>query len=285
MKVRSDLADVAMTWSALKGMARCPAVVRHVALQPGGGEQSLAMRMGSGVHALTFGTPAVLVYEERRAGKAWDAFKDAADESGAVVLNRREHARASAMADALRNDPIAAPYLFGPGVEHEQPMAWSVGGRAYRTRGIDFVKRGHWIGELKQARTVQPGRFERDQLRALYPAQVEVYDEGEAIVTGRDRDRHPHKKLIIAVEPAPPYLVAVYRLDADAVRQARSTIGLYRSQLRACEDGNVWPGYALNEIPFEVPPQTFDDEDGEVMAPDAGPFESAGWPDAESIAL
>ena len=67
---RSDLADVPMTWSALKMMSLCPAKVRHVALQADGGETSLAMRMGSGVHAISFGTPPVVVYEERRAGKA-----------------------------------------------------------------------------------------------------------------------------------------------------------------------------------------------------------------------
>lgn len=284
MKPRSDLADVAMTWTALKGMARCPAVVRHVALQPDGGEQSLAMRMGSGLHAITFGTPSVVVYPDRRQGKAWESFQAEHEPTGAVILNPREHAVATAMANALRNDPIAAPYLFGPGVEHEQPMEWTFGDRAYRrayrTRGIDFIRRGHWIGELKQSRTAQPGRFERDQLRAMYPAQVEFYDEGEAIVTKRDRDRHPHKKLIIAVEPSPPYLVAVYRLDSDAVSQARSLIGQYRSQLRACEDGNVWPGYSLAEIPFEVQPQETDDD--EEMAADAGPIESATWAGIEA---
>lgn len=275
----SDLADVAMTWSALKEMSRSPAHVRHKALQADGGEQTLAMRMGSGVHALTFGTPAVAVWAERRAGKAWDAFRDAHEAAGHVVLNPREHALASAIAAALRNDPIAAPLLFADGVEHEQPMAWEVGGRRYRTRGIDFIRRGHWIGELKVARTAQPGRFERDSLRALYPAQVELYDEGEAILSGRDRKRHPVAKYIVAVEPSPPFVVTTYVLAPSAIRHAIRTIGLYRSQLATCEAANVWPGYSLSAVPFEVEESfdAIDEDDGEEMAPDAGPFASAMW--------
>lgn len=272
---RSDLADVPMTWSALKMMSLCPAKVRHVALQADGGETSLAMRMGSGVHAISFGTPPVVVYEERRAGKAWEAFKADADAGGVLVLNAREHAVASAIAAALHNDPVAAPLLFGPGVLHEQPMAWAVGGRAYRTRGIDFIRPGHWIGELKVARTAQPGRFERDQLRALYPAQVELYDEGEAIVTGRDRDRHPVAKYIVAVEPTAPYVVTTYVLAPSAIRQAVRTIGMYRSQLATCEAANVWPGYALSAVPFEVEESPFEEVEDDEFAADAGPFVSA----------
>lgn len=274
---RSDLADIAMTWSALKEMSRSPAHCRHVALRPDGGESTLAMRLGSGVHALTFGTPAVVATPLRRGTKARETFE--AEHDGAVILSPAEYRTASGMAEALRNHPIAAPYLLGPGVEVEVPMAWQVNGRAYRTRGIDFVKRGHWIGELKSARTAQPGRFERDQLRALYPAQVECYDEGEAIVTGRDRARHPLKKLIIAVEPTPPHVVTVYVLAPSAIRQAVRDIGLYRSILATCEASNEWPGYSLSEVPFEVEESlAANDDDGEELAPDAGPFESATWP-------
>lgn len=277
----SDLADVAMTWSALKGMASCPAMCRHLALRPDGAEQTLAMRMGSGLAAIVGGLPLVVFDGQRRKGSAktpsaWDLFRD--EHAGHVILNPREHEVAAGMVAALQNDPIAAPLLFGDGVEHEIPMAWEVNGRAYRTRGVDFLKSGAWIGELKQSRTVQPGRFERDSLRALYPCQVEVYDEGEAIVTGRDRDRHPLRRYIIAVEPAPPHLVCVYELTQPALDFARRTIGSYRSQLRVCEQANSWPGYAQAAVPFDVPEYDPDeDDDGEEMAPDAGPFDSATW--------
>lgn len=276
---RSDLADIAMTWSALKEMSRSPAHCRHKALQPDGGEQTLAMRLGSGVHALTFWTPPVLVYDGIRRGKAWDVFEADAEAAGSLVLNAREYAVASAMATSLREHPIAGPLLFADGTEHEVPMEWEVGGRKYRTRGIDFInRRRKYLGELKQARTAQPGRFERDQLRALYPAQVEVYDEGDAIVTGRDRDRDPFEKYIVAVEPSPPHVVTVYRLAPSAIRQAVRTIGLYRSQLATCEASNEWPGYSLSVVPFEVEESAWDDVDDEELARDAGPFTTT-WPD------
>lgn len=282
---RSDLADIAMTWSALKEMSKSPAHCRHKALEPDGGEQSLAMRLGSGVHALTFGTPEVMVYNGRRAGKEWTSFEAEAERLGRLVLNPREHAVASAMADALRNDPVAAPLLFAPGVEVEQPMEWTVAGRRYRTRGVDFRNRAaKYIGELKQSRTAMPGKFERDQLRALYPAQVEVYDEGDAILTGRDRDRDPFAKYIVAVEPTPPHVVCVYRLTESAIRDARKKIGLYRSMLATCEESNEWPGYSLSAVPFEVEESPFDAVDEDDLAADAGPFESATWATDDSNA-
>jgi hypothetical protein len=279
---RSDLADIPMTWSALKEMSRSPAHCRCKALQPDAGEQTLAMRMGSGVHALTFGTPAVHVYNGAvRRGKEWDAFRAAVEDASgpdAIILNVREHSIAAGMAEALRNDPIANPILFGPGVEREQPMAWTVGGRAYRTRGVDFRnRRKKYIGELKQARTCQPGKFERDQLRALYPAQVELYDEGDAILTGRDRDADPFDKFIIAVEPTAPYVVTVYQLTPSAIRDARKKIGLYRSMLATCEASNAFPGYSLSVVPFEVEESAWDSVDEDELADDAGPMESATW--------
>jgi hypothetical protein len=143
---------------------------------------------------------------------------------------------------------------------------------------VDF--RNHrlkYIGELKQARTCQPGRFERDQLRALYPAQVEVYDEGDAILTGRDRKADPFEKYIIAVEPSPPFVVTVYRLTASAIRDARKKIALYRSKLANCEASNEWPGYSLSIVPFEVE-ESLDTIDDDDIAPDAGPFDDACWP-------
>lgn len=295
---RSDLADIAMTWSALKMMAHCPAKVRHVALQADGGEQTLAMRMGSGVHALTFGTPPVDVFDgTRRKGSEktpsdWDKFQIAAVAKhgpNVVILNPREYEVARAMANALHADPVAAPLLFADGCEYEQPMTWEVGGRRYRTRGIDFINRSkRYIGELKSSRTAkpsEPGRpgFERDQLRALYPAQVEMYDEGDAILTGRDREAEPFEKYIVAIEPSPPFVVCVYRLADSAIRQARRTIGLYRSQLATCEASNSFPGYSLSVVPFEVEESEWDAAEDEEMAADAGPFESATWPASSGI--
>ena len=278
----SDLADVPVAWSWLKEFSRSPAHALYRALQPDGGEQTLAMRMGSGVHAKLFGTPPIHVYSGAvRRGKEWDAFKAAAGD-GALILNEREHDIAVGMATALCDDPIASPLLFGPGVEHEQPMAWEVNGRAYRTRGVDFRNRkAGYIGELKSSRTVQPGRFERDQLRALYPVQVEMYDEGDAILTGRDRTKDPFRKYIVAVEPTPPHVVCVYELAPSAIRQAVKTIALYRSQLATCEASNAWPGYALSVVPFEVEESDFDAVEDDEIAADAGPLESASWPTDE----
>ena len=287
---RSDLADIDMTWSALKHM-HCPAKTRHVALQSDGGEQTLAMRMGSGVHALTFGTPAVHVYDGAvRRGKEWEAFRAAVEEASgpdAIILNVREHGIASGMAAALRDDPLANPLLFGPGVEREQPMAWTVDGRRYRTRGVDFRnRRKKYIGELKQSVTVDPDRFLRDRLRALYPCQVVMYDEGDAILTGRDLVRDPFEKYIIAVEPTPPHVVTVFRLGPSVVRQAQRTIGKFRSVLATCEESNVWPGYAQSVVDLEVEEAlTFGEDDGEEYAKDAGPFESATWPRDDATAV
>lgn len=264
-----DPRTVPVAWSWLKEIAKSPAHARYAASKPDGGEQSLAMRLGSGVHALTFGTPAVTVYEQRRAGKAWEAFEADAKKQGVLVLNPREFEIADGMATALRTDPVAAPLLFDDDTEHEQPMEWTVNGRAYRTRGVDFRNRARkYIGELKSARTAAPDRFMRDTLRALYPAQVEIYDEGDAILTGRDRTEDPFTKYIVAVEPAPPHVVVVYRLAPSAIADAQAKIGLYRSILAGCEASGEWPGYALSEWPLEVEPAWNDnqDDDGAEVA-------------------
>lgn len=281
----TDVRDVPVSWSWLKEFSRSAAHARYAALRPDN-EPSLAMRLGAGTHAVAFGTP-FHVYSEARRGKAWEAFRE---EHGSVpILNEREHALAVGMATALREHPDARRLLYGPGVEHEQPMEWTRYGRRCRTRGIDAINRGRWIVELKQARTVQPGRFERDTLRALYPCQPTWYDEGDALLTGRDFEHDPLEKYIIGVEPAPPHVVQVYRLSPSAVDFAKRTIGLYWSQLRDAEASDLWPGYSLSIVDFEAPGDAPpDDDDGAgpddpEPANDAGPvlrWDGDGWNDA-----
>ena len=258
-----DPRSVPVRWSWLSRFSLSAAHARHAANRGNDDAGSLTMRLGTGVHAVTFGQPfAVYTETKTRRGKVWDEFQhEHVRRLGphAPILNEREYAHAKAMADALRADPIAAPILFGEGVEHEKLIEWERDGRRCRSR-LDAVLPGCWIADLKTCRTAQPARFVRAATWAGYPGQLCFYDEADAYHTGRlgpdGRVEHEIPLYIVAIESTPPYVVVTYQLDEFAIELGRRTVGAHWSELRVAESSGYWGGYVSTVATF-----TADDPD------------------------
>lgn len=288
----SDLAGVPVRYSWLKYMDRSAAHARHQALY--GSDPTMSMRMGSAIHAATFeshririyraGTytdlrgkkPKVREHSDRRTGDAFETFKSA-QPPDAIILNEREHAHATAIADAIRRadaervhpdtgEPL--PLLFGTGVVHEQRIAWSVDGRAYSSTP-DARLPGRWIADLKMARTGDPVRYPHDATRMGYQAQLVMYDEADAYDRTGDYRAGGCELFSVVVEPKPPYVVTTYRLAASSIAYGRRCLYRWREALAACEAINYWPGYrqAVVELETDDPLASLDslvdDDDGE----------------------
>lgn len=224
-------------FSALKHMARSPLHYRH-ALQHGM-EETLSMRLGSGTHALVFGTPKVVVFKPRRAGKLWDAFE--AEHVDDVILNEREHAIATAMARALTTDFLADMLTFAPGTEHERKVEWKFGNRECSGR-IDALGPDFLI-DLKAVQDADPRWFPYQVRRMYWAEQVTWYADGcEAAGLGW---RHPH---LVAVENSAPYAVSVWRLTEADIVAARNRYSRWLVDVLQCEAANKWPGYSSEVI-------------------------------------
>ena len=205
-------------------------------------DETLAKRIGSGVHALVFNQPLV-VWPQRRQGNAWKAFEEA--NAHRVILNDTEHHQALAVANAIRRHPIAADLLFA-GTTLEQRLSWSIGGRA--CQGTPDAFNARRVVDLKTARTSEPDRFTRQATWMHYHAQLAWYQDGIGL-SGRPR---PEECYLVAVESSAPHPVTVLKLTERALEAGRRLNRLWWERLMVCEAANEWPPYAQSVIDFDV---------------------------------
>lgn len=229
--------------SALKHFARSPAHGRHAMIQEG--DDSLARRIGTGTHALTFGTPEVIVYPGKvRRGKEWDAF--VAEHAGKCILNNREYNQARSVADAIRRNAIAERLLFSKGAIREERIDWEWMGR--KCRSTPDVRNFRTLVELKSCRTASPDWFMRDAERMAYHAQLAFYRRAIEATT----NVRPTQIYIVAVEQTAPYAVTVFQLTERALEQGEKLVRLWFEQLLACEAAQNWPEYSHSIVDFDL---------------------------------
>jgi len=259
----------------LKAMGSCAAKCFESFQQDG--DDNLAKRMGSGVHALLMGQPSAVfdqpakkgVGRAPRNGAAWEEFKAA--NSGAVILSRKENDEAIRIVTAIHNNPEAHAWLTAPGVSYERTIMWSQSGRERRsTPDVRCPKR---ITEVKTTRSAAPGQFRWDVKRFCYHAQL--VDQRNA---ARTQNRDPEELCIIAVEKTRPYVVQTYRLTPRDIELGERILGAWFNAFRVAEDSNVWTGYADGTLDLDVPD---DDDDGEIVLGEPEPSADE-LPDAES---
>jgi hypothetical protein len=253
-----DTRDLPARTSHLKQMARSPAHCRHSILNDW--EQTLAMRLGVGTHSLLLGGPPVLLCPtKQRRGKDFDAWK-ARQVEGAIVLTKKEYAKAHAMAASVRANQQAAQVLFAPGTIYEDTIYWEQKGRKRRSTP-DARTKSHLV-DLKTTRDASPEKFHWDAIRMGYHVQLADY----ANAMEWDGGSQPKDVYIVAVESKEPFLCTVHRLTSGSLERGSKLSAEWLDKLIECEATGVWPGYADQILDFDVPPDpvdlVWDDEDG-----------------------
>lgn len=255
-----DPRSVPLRFHHLKAMGRSAAHCFESFQSDGTGE-SLAQRMGSGVHALLMGQ-ATAVFDmpakkgkgrAPRNGEQWEEFK--AQHTGAVILSRKEHDEAVRIVTAIHSNPEAHEWLTAPGVSYERTIEWTQSGRARRS--TPDVRCPYRITEVKTTRSAAPGQFRWDVKRFCYHAQL--VDQMHAAAAC---NRKPQELCIIAVEKTRPYVVQTYRLTPRDIELGEQILGAWFNAFRVAEDSNAWGGYADGTIDLDVPD---DDDDGEIV--------------------
>ncbi|MBA2720769.1 MAG: PD-(D/E)XK nuclease-like domain-containing protein [Chloroflexi bacterium] len=225
--------------------------------------ETLALRMGSGLHAVLFEDRPVIMWTGKvRNGKVWQAFKD--QHSGKIILSAKEYARAQEIAAAVRRHPIAANLLFGPDTIREHTIMWEQLGRSRRS--TPDVRGPYHVCELKSTRCAEPSKFNRDGAFRAY--HVQLADQCLAIEA--ETGKRPEEAYIVAVESVRPYAVTVLQLTEQTLRKGEHLARLWLERLISCERSGLWPGYTEQIEVFDVPDDGFDlafvDEIEEVQA-------------------
>lgn len=238
-----DPRSVPVRFSRLKEMSRSPLHYWNAVQEDK--DDSLAMRIGRGTHAMLFGQPVVQWTGKTRNGKVWDAF--AAEHAGKEILNNSEWAAASGMAEAVRNHKLAAELLFAADTELERTIEWDLGGRKCTSRP-DARRGSNVLIDLKSTRCSEPRKFSRDAQFMGYHAQFSFY--GEAI--RRETGAAPEHNFIVAVESKRPYVVTVLEVTKRAIAEGEKCWRLWWERLAVCEAADSWPGYTQTIEQFDV---------------------------------
>lgn len=226
---------------------------------------SLALRMGSGVHAGLFEDRPLVCYDGIRSGKVWDRFERKQDPR-AVILNAREHAIATGIVKSVRKHERAMQLLFD-GTTREHTFEWQFCGRGCRSTPDAYVA-GVRNVDLKSTRTAEPRRFARDAIARHYHAQMAFYAEALQEHTGKLHG----EDYLVAVENVAPYNVVVWRLTDRTMEIGARMCRLWFEQLLGCEASGHYPGYVESDVDLEVP--EYDQEpvtlevDGELVVVD-----------------
>lgn len=237
-----------------------PAKYRHQLDHPK--PPSDEMELGTAAHKLVLGVGQEITVVD---AKDWTtkAAKDkriAARAKGSLPLLTHQHEQVKAMAAAIRKVPLAVALLDRDrGILAEQSAFWlderfglwrRARFDAMRPPGRDIPV----VGDYKTCADASPAGFAKaiDNLR--YNMQSEQYSDGYEAVYGVRPEF-----LFIAQEKEPPYLVAVYGVDAESAAIGRAAneraLEIWRDCREAEAEGRelAWPGYSTEITHLALP--------------------------------
>jgi hypothetical protein len=183
--------------------------------------------------------------------------RDEAYLAGKVPLLTKDHDMVQAMAEAIRQHPIAGP-LFTPGAGvAEQSLFWTDprSGVRCRCRPDWMPHRGDGrlvVVDYKTAKAVDEAALQRAVYERGYHAQAAHYLDGVK-AAGLAGDQEPAFIFVFQSKTA-PYLVHLVELDFPAL-----TLGAARNEraLRTyaeCERTGIWPGFNDRITYLPLPP-------------------------------
>ncbi|MEV6833559.1 PD-(D/E)XK nuclease-like domain-containing protein [Streptomyces sp. NPDC051133] len=189
--------------------------------------------------------------------KAAQDERDAAHGAGLVPLLEKEHDQIQAMADAIRQHPVAGPLFTPGGGVAEQSIYWTDWKTGVRCRCRPDWMPHHGDGRLvvvdyKTARAVDDAALAKAVYERGYHAQASFYLDGVK-AAGLHGGQEPAFVFVFQSKTA-PYLVHLVELDFPAL-----ALGAARNEraLRIyaeCERTGIWPGFNDRITYLPLPP-------------------------------
>lgn len=233
----------------------CPALYRHRQLN---GEAPKAhFDFGHAAHRVVLGIGAGIAVIDADSWRT-KAAKEARDEAraeGLTPLLPRDFEIVEAMAKALRDDPVAAPFLAMPG-EAEMTLIWEDERTGVMRRALlDWLPKradNGWLcmWDYKGLASAQPVKLPKVMHDHGHHRQADWYRAG-AVALGLAEPDTPF--VFICQEKTAPYLVTVHQPDANAMRIAKAMNHQAIDLFKHCTDTDTWPGYATDVVLTSLP--------------------------------
>jgi hypothetical protein len=185
--------------------------------------------------------------------RGWAAFQ--AEHEGFAVIPQEEHDVCIALRASVWAHPTASELLKGAGL-NEASALWVDGdtGLTAKARIDRLTALAGWpvVVDLKTTRNASRGAFSRDVHTFAYHQQAGMYLDGLQVLAPHER-----KFVFIAIEKDPPYAVAVYELEEDALQLGRDEYQKHMAAYAECLNTNRWPSYGEGMDLISLPPWAF----------------------------
>lgn len=220
-------------------------------------EENDAFTLGAYLHALLLDPESIAtnfialgdIDRRTKEGKAeWESAQRRAGLSGARIITRPLVAQATAMAQAVRENP-AASQLLNTLTEREITIIGEIGGRPAKAKvdGIVRLAGACIVLDVKTTESAAPRDFAASAAKFAYFHQAAFYRRLVEQHVGVMDDF-----VILAVEKKPPYLTAVYRLPFHAIETADRRIDELVERWWQVAEGDR-TGYALTIQELQPP--------------------------------
>lgn len=171
---------------------------------------------------------------------AEDAFR--AEHAAATFIDKKDYDKAISMRDAVWSHPTAKEILSSPGV-NELSAVWKdkETGTVCKGRQDRFGAWANWptVVDLKSAADASRKSFSKAISNFGYCEQAAYYLDGFDVLAPFEGDR---RYVLIAVEKTPPFAVALYELDSQAIEVGRRKYRTHLVEYARCLESGVWPG-------------------------------------------
>lgn len=198
-----------------------------------------AMKMGALVHRAVLEPDTMNAFITRpegldfrsKEGKAWR------DENATkTILTHDEATTISSIVDAVWSHPVAKR-IFKDAQTEQCLFAEDSNGMVRKAR-LDALVEGSTIPDLKTSACADAQEFEKSIGKFRYHVQAAYYLDICNLLGIEKRDF-----VFVVVEKEPPYAVAVYTLDEDAVRLGRMEYQRDIGMVRDCLEKDEWPSF------------------------------------------
>jgi hypothetical protein len=173
----------------------------------------------------------------------------AKEHPGATVITTETMRLLRNMSASVRKHPLGRQLLKEG--EPELTVVWNDDetGLKCKCRADYYVPRHELVVDAKSALDASPEQFRRDIAKYRYHVQDALYRAGFSAA-----DKPVQHFVFLAVEKSPPFAVAIYELDSDAIGRGYTSARRNIDTLADCLRKDKWPGYSESIQSLELPP-------------------------------
>jgi hypothetical protein len=181
--------------------------------------------------------------ENKAARDAWRAAN-----AGKKLLEPHDVDAIAGMCSALAAHRLAASMIRGG--EAELTLRWTDAdtGLYCKARADYYMPRVRMIVDVKTTEDARPDAFAKSVARFRYHVQAATYLDGFRAL-GVEVDHF----VFLAIEKRPPYAIAMYVLDDDALSRGREAARRNMATLAACIEAGAYPGYSTEIETISLP--------------------------------